>query len=513
MMQSNYVEQFTAARRIGAPFVVVRTADQFADRDILFAAASGMTKPAVGLLLAWDAARGLLATSKAQQPAFDKWLGSIGMKQPDTVNLIATLVALVDYAPIGSIIAIHNAGRQWDSAENAQALANARDSWKASHRQFLFLVPAGAKAPEEIKSDCVMIDVPLPTTDRLTSIVSATAGGAGLAVEGDSLRRAADGVRGLSAFSAETAIAMSLRKSGVNFDVLLEQRIAAIQQVAGVTVYRGSTPTFADVVGLDGCKRALGRLKRSKRPVRVLVIFDEFEKAMAGSQASHGDSTGIAQRGAGHILSFMTLRKVRGTILFGHPGLGKTFLAQALANELGCICILVDIGATLDSLVGASEKNLRAVTDLIDALGDLEGAFFCATCNDMSVLTTELRRRFNRGLFFLDLPSKAEREAAWQYYCGVYKLDAKQPRPYDEGWTPAEIAVCCEQADDYGISLLDAADAVVPVSTGQPEVIEQRRRNAHGKLIDAATGKTYVMPGAVAPAPTAMEARAITLNE
>ena len=204
---------------------------------------------------------------------------------------------------------------------------------------------------------------------------------------------------------------------------------------------------------------------------------------------------------AGHLLTWQQNKRVRGSIAFGHPGCGKTLLGKALANELGCICLMVDLNAMMGGIVGTTERNMRAFTDLVDAIAGDNGAFILATCNSMDVLTTEMRRRFNRGLFFFDLPTPAEREAAWVFYCTKYGLDVSQPRPFDDGWTPAEIAVCCEQAYDYDISLIDAAENVVPVALSQPEVIADRRKGAHNRLLDITTGRTYRMPGTIAAAP------------
>ena len=491
-----HIRAFTDARRVSAPFVVVRTPDQFQSRADLFTAALEMKQPPTSILLAWDAARGLTAPVNGQQDSLTALLAKAGLKQQQTLDLTETLLALTTFAPLGMIVALHNAHRHWEKADVAQALANFRDEGKRSFRMLVALVPMGVNPPDEIKHDCIMLDVPLPTADELRQIVERTITGAGVTADGDHYDRATNGVRGLSAFVAETATAMALRKAGVNFDALLEQRIAAIQQVKGVTVYRGGE-TFADIVGLDGIKRDLARLKTAKRKVRVVVVFDEFEKALGGSQAEHGDSTGIKPGISGHLLTWMQNKKTRGIIAFGHPGTGKSLAGKALANELGCICIMADLNAMLGGIVGTSEQNVRAFTDLVDAIAGEEGAFLLATCNSTGVLTTELRRRFNRGMYFFDLALALGRDAAWRFYCKRHGLDANQPRPQDDGWTPAEIAVCCEKADDYGISLVDAAESVVPVAMGQPEVIEARRKEAHLKLLDAETGRPYRMPGSV----------------
>lgn len=507
---AQYLRAFVDARRVSAPLVVVRTPDQFASREALIQTLQGIKAgdklPADPVVLAWDAARGLTAPA-GHQSALNAILKAAGVRASQTVDLTETLLAvsgthveeragvqtLVPNVPDGTVVILHNVQRHWTAAPVAQALANIRDEWKRRFVMALCLIGMADKPPDEIKHDCIVFDVPLPDSDALATIAQRTIAGAGVTVDEAHVARVTDYVRGLGSFVAETSISMALRRSGVKFDELLEQRIAAIEQVDGVQVYRG-TETFADIVGLDGIKRAFARLKTARRPVRVVVVFDEFEKTMGGSQAQGGDNTGIKQGMSGHLLTWMQNRRVRGSIAFGHPGTGKSLVGKALANELGCICLMVDLNRALNSLVGASEQNLRAITDMIDALSGDGGAFVIATCNSMHVLTTELRRRFNRGLFFFDLPTATERAAAWDYYGKRYGVGGD--RPTDEGWTPSEIAVACEQANDYDVPLAEAAENVVPVAISQPEVIAERRHDAHQRLIDASTGRPYAMPGA-----------------
>lgn len=53
-----------------------------------------------------------------------------------------------------------------------------------------------------------------------------------------------------------------------------------------------------------------------------------------------------------------------GLLLYGPPGCGKTFLATAVAGELGARFYPVGIADVLDIYVGASERNLKEVFDV-----------------------------------------------------------------------------------------------------------------------------------------------------
>jgi SpoVK/Ycf46/Vps4 family AAA+-type ATPase len=52
-----------------------------------------------------------------------------------------------------------------------------------------------------------------------------------------------------------------------------------------------------------------------------------------------------------------------GLLLYGPPGCGKTFLARAVAGELGARFFSVSLADVLDMWIGASERNLHEVFD------------------------------------------------------------------------------------------------------------------------------------------------------
>jgi hypothetical protein len=474
------LQQFQNVRRVSTPLVVVRTTDAASVVVSLTGQNQGVP------VIQWDAAQGFAARNKPGQQAL-----SAITKEPLVLNAADAIFQAMK-APAQTILCVFNAHRVWQDLTTAQAIWNLRDVFKANNRTLVLLTTPEAHAPRELDSDVIVLDDPLPNNDQLAAIIATQCSNAQPALpvpQGDEMRKAVDAVKGLSAFVAEQIVALSLTRKGVNIPELWERKRQAVEQTPGATIYRGDA-NFNVIGGHEGLKRDLIREVKSKRPVKVVVIFDEFEKMMAGAQ---GDTSGVSQDAAQVVLTYMQNNAVRGSILFGHPGAGKTAVAKAMANEADCLCILADMGSMKGSLVGESEAKIRAFFNVVTSIAGEGGAFFVATCNSTAALTTEMRRRFKTGFYFVDLPDRREKDAVWAIHMQRFNLK-KQARPDDTGWTGAEIETCCEKADNYGITLVEAAKSIVPVATSQPELIEQRRREAHGRMLSSSTGQTYQKP-------------------
>ena len=98
-------------------------------------------------------------------------------------------------------------------------------------------------------------------------------------------------------------------------------------------------------------------------------------------------------------------------------------------------------------------------------------------------------------MWFLDLPSTADRDVIWKMYVGKFGLDAKQPRPRDENWTGAEVRSCCRLAALLDVPLMEAAKHVVPVAVTAAESVERLRNWASGRCLSAYTPGLYIRDG------------------
>jgi SpoVK/Ycf46/Vps4 family AAA+-type ATPase len=147
------------------------------------------------------------------------------------------------------------------------------------------------------------------------------------------------------------------------------------------------------------------------------------------------------------------------------------------------------VGAVPLESVGAGRLFSALLTWLSDHASDV---FFISTSNDVSRLPPEFARaeRFD-GIFFLDLPEAQQREAIWPIYLERFGLPDTLERPPDHDWTGAEIASCCRLAALLDLTLVEAAQHVVPVAVTAAEQVQKLRNWASGRCLDASRGGIY----------------------
>ncbi|MCA9030743.1 MAG: AAA family ATPase, partial [Planctomycetaceae bacterium] len=304
-----------------------------------------------------------------------------------------------------------------------------------------------------------------------------------------------DAASGLTRMEAENAFSLSLVRHGRIAPEAIWQLKSGALKKSGLLTLQPADADFSSLGGLDSlkafCKRSL--LRTHQRDTNCLP---------------------------------------RGVLLLGVPGTGKSAFAKALGKETGRPTLVLDIGALMGSLVGATEQNIRQALRIADAMAPcilfvdelekaLSGAlgggssdsgvssrlfgtllawlndhttqvYVVATCNEISRMPPELTRaeRFD-ALMFLDLPGRAQKDNIWSQYMSLFEIDVAQPRPDDKQWTGAEIRACCRLAALLDVPLTQAANNVVPVAVTASESVQSLRSWASGRCLDAETGGIY----------------------
>jgi predicted kinase len=496
------IEELKQARKVSVPLVAITTADQY---GTLAALIEPLTNGKESPVFRWDLIQGLQAINPPAVAVLPALLGEL--PQSATSDPVTALAALVRIPESGSTCLL-NAHRIIDNPAVAQAVGNLRDEFKENNRMLLLLAPS-ITLPAELRHDVLIIDEPLPTPEQLQAVVIEQYEIAKAQLpDHERLSREVDAVRGLSLFTAEQAVALSMRRQGVVLERLWRRKVGMIEQIPGLTVWKGDE-TFARIGGLAALKTYLANILAGRIRYRSIVFMDEIEKMLAGALGDVADSSGTSQAIHGKLLTYMQDRRATGLLFVGHPGTCKSQVAKAAGNETGIPVLAWDIGSTKSSLVGASEQNADQVLKIISAVSD-DAALFIATSNKCQQLPPELRRRFKLGTVMFDLPDSEEKTAIWQIYRKQYELPETDPLPDDTGWTGAEIEQCCQRAWQLNMPLKQAAVYIVPTSKAAPEAVESLRRQAAGRYLSASYAGVYQMPAA--PSKPAGKRRSVELD-
>lgn len=436
-------------------------------------------------LAVWDIDRGLQVG------------GQSSADSPDPIAAIRSLNAMAGANPDSSaLLVLPNFHRFIQSTEIIQALTHQVQQGK-HNRTFVVILSPVVQIPVELEKHFVLLEHDLPDRAQLEQIARGVATENGELPKGSDLARLLDAAAGLTRYEAEGAFSLSLvRHSKLQPETIWELKTQALAKSGLLSLHRGGE-SFAKLGGLEALKSFCTR-------------------AMAAGQDR--------------------VAHPRGILLLGVPGTGKSAFCHALGQQTGRPTLTLDVGALMGSLVGQTEHNIRQALKIADAMSpcilfcdEIEKAlsgvassgqtdsgvsarlfgslltwlsdhdsdvYFVGTCNDISKLPVEFSRaeRFD-GVFFLDLPSAAERERIWSIHMPAFNL-AEQGLPKDTDWTGAEIRSCCRLAALLDVPIIEAAKCVVPVAVTAAESVQRLRSWATGRCLDAARGGVFGVAGA-----------------
>jgi len=200
-----------------------------------------------------------------------------------------------------------------------------------------------------------------------------------------------------------------------------------------------------------------------------------------------------------------------GLLLWGPPGCGKTFLARAVAGELGARFATVGLHQVLDMWLGNSEKQLHELFEMarrstpcvlffdeLDAIGHSrmnlghsaarnvvaqllveldgvensnEGIFVIGATNQPWDVDPALRRpgRFDRTMLILP-PDAPARAAILRHHLAdrpLAEVDFGELARASEGMSGADLKLVCEEAAELGLAEAIATSAVQPITAQQ----------------------------------------------
>ena len=166
------------------------------------------------------------------------------------------------------------------------------------------------------------------------------------------------------------------------------------------------------------------------------------------------------------------------------PGTGKTLASVCTGNTFGVRSLVGDLGATRASRVGESEQKIRLMMDILLSIGGRD-VLFLATANALDTLPAALQRRFNRGIWYFDVPNLEERAAIWAIQRSRFGLP-DQELPDHNGWVGSDIRNCCEAAYTLQMPIVEAAQYITLAGRTARGDIEKLRDMAEqlGFLLD-----------------------------
>jgi len=406
-------------------------------------------------------------------------------------------------------------------SRNAGAYRVLRDALPTlrAHGSMVILVAPAWALPAELEHEVPVVRWSLPSREELGAAVAVVAQSSGIDEVGD-LTPILDAAAGLTLAEAEGAAALAVSEGGtIDPAIIQREKLRLVKSTGYLEVWQP-----CPVEDFGGCGELRSYLERE-------VVPSASDRDLA----------------------------VRGVLLVGVPGTGKSLAVRMIGAALQWPVIRLDVGACKGSLVGETERRLRdglarveALAPCVLALDEIEKAvggfassaatdsgttlgmvgalltwlqehksqvITVATCNDYSALPPELTRagRFDER-FFVDLPESDERAEIAAVHLRKYGCEpdghAARIAALSDGWTGAEIEQLVRSAarrtrrQITAESIAESATDIRPISKVRASEIESLRSWAKNSLRIANSRSTVAAPAASGGARRVIAAKA-----
>lgn len=390
-----------------------------------------------------------------------------------------------------SVLIVYDWHHVCRSASQYRPLLQVLGQAKARGTIFVFVAPRW-DLPEELRHEMRVLNIPLPTAAELAPALEIATEGAGVELPPERATELCNAARGLTHAEAEASFSFAALniKGREQFSArVVESEKMRLVRSAAMSVENAADP--ASLAGLDNLKEYI----------------------------------------TGEVIPSLTLApslRVKGVLLVGVPGTGKSLAARVMAALLHRPLIRFSLDAVMAGIVGESERNMREALDTADAIApcllfvdEIEKGFggynsarsdggatlkvmsrfltwsqdhtsdvvVVATCNDFAKLPPEMTRagRFDER-FFVDLPPKHERIAIATVHLAAHQCNAALAdhiADLTHDWTGAEIEQLVKSAarrtrqDVTQDALTARAADIVPISrsTAIQELREWAKHN------------------------------------
>ena len=384
----------------------------------------------------------------------------------------------------GIVFAIH-LHLHMKSPNVMQALLTGAMVWGNSETltRLVIVVPSAYQFPQEVGRYIHAIDFSLPDKDMLAGTIRANAAANGIEISEDEIDHLAETSLGLTTYELGNAVALSIAlKREIDPKIVWDEKRRVIE---GNGVLKLINPQFgfADIGGLDNAKKFMKQTAGHplSKGVLLLGVPGTGKTMIAGALAKEINWPLISLNFSGVYGSLVgeSEAKIRGALQI----LDAIGSAVLLVDEIEKGLAGSQSSGKTDSGVASRvfETFLRWLNDRTTPI------YVIATSNGIQNLPPELYRagRWD-AILFVDIPTPQERDEIVKIAARRYNVPV-EPRPDDHGWTGAEIDTAYRIASMMNVTAKEAAQYVTPLYRVAEEEISNLRGWAQGRTVPASS--------------------------